>query len=1233
MKKNLLSFIFGLCFIAFASGQSQEKLWGIMNGIPVHLDLNGDNLTRINGDTTGTGRQTSLVQLGNDGYLYGTSTYNQTDTRLIYKMHQDSMVLHVVIKLKYGARILGLAIDDNNVIFGSALDELTGIHFVFSVDNNGHNYRILHRFPVGNWIHGVVVDEDYIYGVQGIGAGDGTVTVFKISKADASHHTLVTVEGSPATPLLLTRNDELVWITSARYDFNAKQINKIKTNGADFWVLNSFFTQSPDISSLIETRDGKIFGAYTAAGFPLTQYIFRLETDQYGFAEQIQIHDNSWTPSGNFMELPDGRLISESANSSGILFFSPDDGTQNYVPSGNLRNLRDVGADGKVYGITGDGFSYGPPTSLYAANLDGSDFKILHTFGVNDAGSFTRSLIEGPDGNIYGINAVGGANTNGTVFKISPEGISKIFDNGDLTVGPLYANTDGYLYTHNTSLPVCHHLTFFRFKTNGEGEEIACVRQRPFSSSTAIQLSTGEMVGVSRAGVESGFMYRFKPDLGGIEVLRSFTKESGRAPLNIIEGSNGYLYGINHSGGAYNLGGVFRVKPDGSDYKLLVQFNGNNGWPTMTNLVQDSNGTLYGVMPTRFASKKGFIFSLRPDGSDYKPAFDFTSTEIAGISPGERILMDDSGRLYNSGILHGEAIVYAINPDGQQFQKIVAGAVELSFITRSLTSALVQVIQPKHRAADLPIKITFHLTPVKYAETYTLQLSKRSDFMTIEQTKTHTTNSIEIAGLEYGTTYFARVKTNLWPTFGPVTKFRTKTAALRLWGVTSTGGTSSNGTIFSIDINGTSFVKHHDYSEPNNVANLHDKLIPLDDGETLLGYSVPPREVSTNSVGEIFTIKADGRGFEVISIDGFNYGGLMKSSNRSFYYTDLRANRRLGAIFSFDLDFKERTRVHAFKHDDGTNPASPLLEHNGYLYGMTPRKGYKNNNGTIYRIKISDHVFEKIHDFDKPIGKNPEGCLIDGANGFLYGMTTSGGLANDGSIFRVKPDGSEFKKLHDFSNANGRKPLGDLLLYGGRLYGMTSIGGKHKRGVIFRINRSGTGYVILHHFSGSDGARPLKNLMVYKGSFYGMTSKGGSSNLGVIFRIKSNGTEFKKLFDFNYNTGGAPDGSLLLVPTTFSTETNSARSAVAAVVVENAEQQVSVEAYPNPFLDVLYVNITNSSETEFQSVIMDMSGRIVGAHTGATNTTAAIRTNFGQGLYVLRVTVGSLTKHIRVVRK
>ena len=1231
MKKNLLSFIFSLCFVVFAPGQSQEQVWGIMDGIPVHFDLNGEHFTRISGDTTGTGRQASEVHLGNDGYLYGTSTYNHTDTRLIYKIHKDSAVLHPVIKLKYGARILSIAIDEHSVIFGSAVDQITSDYFVFKVDNDGKNYRILHHFPGEEYLKEVIVDEEYVYGIQGVGVSGESLSVFKISKADAVYHTLVTVQGGPATPLLLTSNDELVWVTSGPYSFNQKQIYKIDKDGSDFGVLGYFNTEAPDINSLIQTRDGKIFGAYTAAGYPYVRYIFRLDTSRFGFAEQIQIQDNSWIPGGTFLELPDGRLVSESYYGSILLFFSPNDNSQHYSPTGNLDNLRAVAPDGKVFGVVGDGNTYTSPARLYAANSDGSGFKVLHTFGVNDLGSNTSSLLQAPDGNIYGTNRLGGANTNGTVFKISPEGISKVWDNGELSVGALYANTDGYLYTHNTFLPGCSSLTLFRFKTNGEGLEKACVKQYPFDYSGPIQLSTGEMVGVSRVGVGNGFMYRMKPNLGGIEVLKSFSRETGKQPVSIMEGSNGYLYGIHLSGGVSNLGGVFSVKPDGTDYKLLVQFDGKNGWNTSTNLVQHKDGTLYGVMPTGSPSRKGFIFSLQPDGSDYKVAIGFTSPELAGISPRESLLMDESGRLYNNGSRGNEVFVYAVNTDGQEFQKIVSGAVELSFIKKSLAPALVKVIQPADRAVDLPVKMTLQVSPVQYAETYTLQLSKRSDFSTIELSQTSATPSIKIAGLEYGTTYFARVQTNLWPAFGPVTRFRTKSAELRLWGVTATGGTGSNGTIFSIDIAGTSFIKYHDYAEPYHLANLHDKLIPLDDGETLLGYSVPPKDVSANSSGEIFTIKVDGTGFEVVKDDGLNYGGLMKTSDQFFYYTDFWANQSLGAVFSFEPESKDWTMLYGFKRTDGTNPASALLEHNGYLYGMTQRGGYNNNgNGTIYRLRLNDHMFEKIHDFHKPMGKSPNGSLIDGTNGFLYGMTTSGGSGNYGSIFRVKSDGTEYKKLHDFSNANGRMPLGDLLLYGGRLYGMTSLGGKYKKGVIFRINRDGSGYLIQHHFSGSDGAQPTKNLIAYKGYLYGMTSKGGGGDLGVIFKIKTDGTDFKKLFDFDRNTGGAPDGSLVLVPTPLPAVTRSVASELAVVV---SEPQVSVDAYPNTFVDMLYLDVTATENIEFYSVLMDMSGSIVGTHAGRTNTTAAIRTDVRQGIYILKVKVGNLTKYVRVVRK
>ena len=151
-----------------------------------------------------------------------------------------------------------------------------------------------------------------------------------------------------------------------------------------------------------------------------------------------------------------------------------------------------------------------------------------------------------------------------------------------------------------------------------------------------------------------------------------------------------------------------------------------------------------------------------------------------------------------------------------------------------------------------------------------------------------------------------------------------------------------------------------------------------------------------------------------------------------------------------------------------------------------------------------------------------------------------------------------------------------------------------------------------------------------------MTSRGGSVDLGVIFKIKADGTDFKKIFDFNSNSGGIPDGSLVLVPTPTPAilQSASARSAVAEAVVENAEQQVSIDANPNPFLDVLYLNIAHPVDTEFQSVMMDTNGRIVATHKGQTNSTTAITNDLSQGLYILKVKVGGdVTKFIRVIRR
>ncbi|NBT63382.1 MAG: hypothetical protein EBT02_16610, partial [Planctomycetia bacterium] len=46
-------------------------------------------------------------------------------------------------------------------------------------------------------------------------------------------------------------------------------------------------------------------------------------------------------------------------------------------------------------------------------------------------------------------------------------------------------------------------------------------------------------------------------------------------------------------------------------------------------------------------------------------------------------------------------------------------------------------------------------------------------------------------------------------------------------------------------------------------------------------------------------------------------------------------------------------------------------------------------------------------------GKNPFGSLFSDGN-FLYGMTVTGGINDDGTIFRILPDGAGYEKLIDF---------------------------------------------------------------------------------------------------------------------------------------------------------------------------------------------------------------------------
>jgi uncharacterized repeat protein (TIGR03803 family) len=116
------------------------------------------------------------------------------------------------------------------------------------------------------------------------------------------------------------------------------------------------------------------------------------------------------------------------------------------------------GTDGNFYGTT---LCCG--THLYSDYFGGTIFKltpsgqytVLYDFcsqpNCADGGNAVAGLTLGTDGNFYGTTQVGGANGNGVIFQITPEGQYTVLHSFDFTDGnapeaPLTQGTDGILY-------------------------------------------------------------------------------------------------------------------------------------------------------------------------------------------------------------------------------------------------------------------------------------------------------------------------------------------------------------------------------------------------------------------------------------------------------------------------------------------------------------------------------------------------------------------------------------------------------------------------------------------------------------------------------------------------------------------------------------------------------------------------------------------------------------------
>jgi uncharacterized repeat protein (TIGR03803 family) len=201
--------------------------------------------------------------------------------------------------------------------------------------------------------------------------------------------------------------------------------------------------------------------------------------------------------------------------------------------------------------------------------------------------------------------------------------------------------------------------------------------------------------------------------------------------------------------------------------------------------------------------------------------------------------------------------------------------------------------------------------------------------------------------------------------------------------------------------------------------------------------------------------------------------------------------------------------------DDGWDIFSGVVQDNdGNLYG-TSFNGGSYNEGTVYKLTPAN-AFTLLHTFTFDTDGAQPGGLVQAANGILFGISSAGGAYGEGNVFKITTSGT-LTTLHSFCAVSGC-PDGSVpsfyssLILGsdGNFYGTTTTGGSANNGTIFKITPGGA-FTSLHSFSGFDGAGPIGSLMqATDGNFYGTTNAGGTGGYGTVFKLATGLAPFVK---------------------------------------------------------------------------------------------------------------------------
>jgi uncharacterized repeat protein (TIGR03803 family) len=313
------------------------------------------------------------------------------------------------------------------------------------------------------------------------------------------------------------------------------------------------------------------------------------------------------------------------------------------------------GTNGFFYGMTPlSGLGPTNQGTIYQIAADGA-FTTLYSFpplsrqtNGNGAGP-AGSLVQGTNGQFYGVTSSGGSRTNGTIFSIDAAGLVTLrytftngLDGGKPLTG-LFLSSDGNFYGTTSRGGTNDAGTIFELTHSGALRPLYSLNAVPDGSDVAaplLQTSAGLLVGAAANGGTNGSGTIFQITTNGaFNVVYTFSglagadgseNNDGASPQALLLDAAGNYYGVAAEGGTNGEGSVFEVTPAG-EFRAVYSFTGlsseaetNAEGANPNGILQGADGNFYGTA-LRGGTGYGTIFKVTAAPTPTAVTFSFAS--------------------------------------------------------------------------------------------------------------------------------------------------------------------------------------------------------------------------------------------------------------------------------------------------------------------------------------------------------------------------------------------------------------------------------------------------------------------------------------------------------------------------------------------------------------------------------------------------------------------------------